>query len=170
MIKLRELLQQKSLSSQEQDVLEDILGMNEGMKNFKEVLEKVKHYAKKGLLTAAIVAALASSSYGLSKDQISMIEKVASTYSTQDSSSEERTYSLADIQKIIKQEKLKPEVGENFELLNNFTTFKIYKAKGETHTAAAASLPKVQWPKRRAFTFHKVSQDRTVTLYKIVPQ
>jgi hypothetical protein len=45
------------LSSQEQSIVNDIIGtLNEGM--FSDMLDKVKNYAKKGLLTVAIVATL----------------------------------------------------------------------------------------------------------------
>jgi hypothetical protein len=60
MIKLLDILkevQSKDLTPQEQDIVDDILGgLDEGA--FDSVLEKAKKYAKKGLLTASIMAAL----------------------------------------------------------------------------------------------------------------
>jgi hypothetical protein len=50
-------IEEVSLSSDEQKIFDDIVGtLNEGM--FSDVLNKVKNYAKKGLITVAIVASL----------------------------------------------------------------------------------------------------------------
>ena len=59
MIKLADLLREveETPTSQEQDVIDDLLGsLDEGM--FDTLLAKAKSYAKKGLLTAAVLAAL----------------------------------------------------------------------------------------------------------------
>jgi len=50
----------EDLSPEEQDIVDDIIGtVNEGM--FSSALDKIKTYAKKGLMTAGIVAALLAS-------------------------------------------------------------------------------------------------------------
>ena len=52
-----ENIKEISLSPDEQKILDDIIGtLNEGM--FSDMLNKVKNYAKKGLITVAIVASL----------------------------------------------------------------------------------------------------------------
>jgi hypothetical protein len=65
------------LSSQEQAVVDDIIGtLDEGM--FSNVLDKIKSYAKKGLLTAAIVASLLSAPQ-FTQAQQQQIQQIAQT-------------------------------------------------------------------------------------------
>jgi hypothetical protein len=52
--------EEENLSSEEQEIFDDIVNtLNEGM--FNDVIEKIKSYAKKGLITAAIIASLLAS-------------------------------------------------------------------------------------------------------------
>jgi hypothetical protein len=74
---LKEIQDEKVLDSKEQDVVDDILGsLQEGM--FDDVLEKVKNYAKKGLITASVLAALMAAP-SLSSAQKSQISNIAKT-------------------------------------------------------------------------------------------
>jgi hypothetical protein len=70
----------KPLSPEEQKILNDILSntnsLNEGM--FDSVLEKVKSYVKKGMMTAGILAALLSTP-GMSIAQQNALKNVAKT-------------------------------------------------------------------------------------------
>jgi hypothetical protein len=50
-------LLENKLSSQEQDIVDDILSVSEGIK---DIMDKIKSYAKKGLLTAVILTAIVS--------------------------------------------------------------------------------------------------------------
>ena len=66
------------LSSQEQEIFNDITSsLNEGM--FDNVLEKVKRYARKGLMTVALLSALAAPNLGFSQVQRQQLKDVAQT-------------------------------------------------------------------------------------------
>ena len=86
MIKLLDLLYEiadeaeKEPTPEEQDVIEDLLGsLQEGA--FDDLLAKAKKYAKKGLLTATVVAALVASPK-LSSAQKAQVEDLAPTTTT----------------------------------------------------------------------------------------
>jgi hypothetical protein len=66
------------LSPQEQEIFDDITSsLNEGM--FDDVLEKVKRYARKGLMTVALLSALAAPNLGFSQVQQQQLKDVAQT-------------------------------------------------------------------------------------------
>lgn len=66
------------LSPQEQEIFNDITSsLNEGM--FDDVLEKVKKYARKGLMTVALLSALAAPNLGFSQAQQQQLKDVAQT-------------------------------------------------------------------------------------------
>ena len=66
------------LSPQEQEIFDDITSsLNEGM--FDDVLEKVKRYARKGLMTVALLSALAAPNLGFSQAQQQQLKDVAQT-------------------------------------------------------------------------------------------
>tara|TARA_R110002153_G_scaffold175534_1_gene328808 strand:+ start:98 stop:1711 length:1614 start_codon:yes stop_codon:yes gene_type:complete len=66
------------LSPQEQEIFNDITSsLNEGM--FDDVLEKVKRYARKGLMTVALLSALAAPNLGFSQAQQQQLKDVAQT-------------------------------------------------------------------------------------------
>lgn len=72
------LINENTLSSQEQTILNDILGsggLNEGI-DFNTVLSKVKNYASKGLLTTAIIASLLNST-AFSQDQKEILKNIS---------------------------------------------------------------------------------------------
>jgi len=74
---VRTRLDENELSSQEQTVVDDILNsLDEGI--FGDVLDKVKSYAKKGLMTAAILGALLSAP-NFTQAQQQQIKQVAQT-------------------------------------------------------------------------------------------
>ena len=76
---LKELREENvKLSSQEQEIFNDITSsLNEGM--FDDVLEKVKKYARKGLMTIALLSALAAPNLGFSQVQQQQLKDVAQT-------------------------------------------------------------------------------------------
>jgi hypothetical protein len=75
--KYREDIQETTLSPEEQKIADDIINtLNEGV--FDDVLEKIKSYAKKGLMTAAILSSLLASP-GFSQDQKQSIQQVVKT-------------------------------------------------------------------------------------------
>ena len=70
-------LKETSLSSEEEKIFNDIVNtLNEGM--FDDVIEKIKSYAKKGLMTVAIIASLLASP-NFSEAQKQDIKQVAQT-------------------------------------------------------------------------------------------
>ena len=69
--------EEENLSSEEQKIFDDIIStLNEG--TFDSVLEKIKSYAKKGLMTAAILASLMASP-NLSQAQKKDIKQITNT-------------------------------------------------------------------------------------------
>jgi hypothetical protein len=82
--KVKDSEKSSELSDKEQDIVDDILGsMNEGSldENFDAVLDKVKRYAKKGLMTAAIVGSLLSS-MNINAQQATQIKQAANITAT----------------------------------------------------------------------------------------
>jgi hypothetical protein len=78
--KYKEELKETSLSPEEEEVFDDIVNtLNEGM--FDDVMEKIKSYAKKGLMTAAIITSLLASP-NFSEAQKQNIKQVAQTEMT----------------------------------------------------------------------------------------
>lgn len=75
MIKLTDLLKEIEEQSQEQEIIDDLLGtLNEGA--FDDLLDKVKDYAKRGLLTAGVLAALMAAPQ-LSAAQKAQVQDIA---------------------------------------------------------------------------------------------
>lgn len=75
MIKLTDLLREIEAKSKEQEIIDDLLGtLNEGA--FDDLLIKAKEYAKKGLLTAGVLAALMASPQ-LSSAQKAQVKDIA---------------------------------------------------------------------------------------------
>ena len=75
--KYKEELKETSLSPEEEEVFDDIVNtLNEGM--FDDVIEKIKSYTKKGLMTAAIITSLLASP-NFSEAQKQNIKQVAKT-------------------------------------------------------------------------------------------
>lgn len=72
------LIQESQLSSQEQSVINNILGNNGGLQeavDFNNVLQKVSTYAKQGLITAGILMSLMAS-HAFSQEQKQQIKNV----------------------------------------------------------------------------------------------
>lgn len=92
MIKLTAILKEIKAESQEQEIIDDILGtLNEGA--FDDLLDKVKEYAKKGLLTASILTALISSPQ-LSSAQKSQLKDIVKTSETDSSTTSRDTTAI----------------------------------------------------------------------------
>ena len=74
----RLLKETTKLTPQEKEIFDDITSsLNEGM--FDDVLEKVKKYARKGLMTVALLSALAAPNLGFSQAQQQQLKDVAQT-------------------------------------------------------------------------------------------
>ena len=100
MIKLIDLLKevQNQPSSEEQKILDDILSLDEAI-DFSDVMNKVKSYAKKGLITATILASLlGNNAFGQEqKDQIKDIVKTEKQFDND-------VVTIKDFQKLIRNE------------------------------------------------------------------
>ncbi len=69
------LLTEEKLSSDEQNIVDDILSVNEG---FNDIMDKIKSYAKKGLLTTAILMSVVGSLKAQNQPELAnQVEKAA---------------------------------------------------------------------------------------------
>jgi len=131
MIKLVDLLKEVQLSSQEQDVLDDILSLDEAI-DFSNVMDKVKSYAKKGLITSTILASLLSNN-AFSQEQKDQIKDIVKT----EKQTENDVLSLKDFQKLIKKEGFETIPGSiPANMISGIENVKIYRAVGQTQGAA----------------------------------
>lgn len=141
MIKLVDLLKEintPELNDKEQQVVDDILSevgdLEEGV-NFQNVMNKIKSYAKKGLITAAILASLMSNN-AFSQSQKDQIKDVVKT----EQSIQNETLSFKDFKKLIEKEDYENIPGSiPVNMIKGVENVKIYKAVGQTQAAAMQS-------------------------------
>jgi hypothetical protein len=139
---LREKEEEVELSSDEQKIFDDIIGegLTEAEVDFKDVLSKVKRYAKKGVLTAAILAKLTSPTLGYTSDQIKDITQIANTEMSQDQQ-QSATISYKDLIKKAKKEGWQSVSGSIpltmfVKKYDKNTNFKLITAVGQTEPTA----------------------------------
>jgi len=104
---LREKEEEVELSSDEQEIFDDIIGegLTEAEVDFKDVLSKVKRYARKGVLTATILAKLTSPGLGFTSDQIKDITQIANTEMQAETMKQiQKDVSYKDLVKMAKEE------------------------------------------------------------------
>jgi hypothetical protein len=131
MIKLVDLLKEVQLSSKEQDILDDILSLDEAI-DFSNVMDKVKSYVKKGLITATILASLLNNS-AFSQEQKDQIKDAVKT----EKQTENDVLSLKDFQKLIKNEGFEAIPGSiPAKMISGVENVKVYRAVGQTQGAA----------------------------------
>jgi len=131
MIKLVDLLKEVQLSSKEQDILDDILSLDEAI-DFSNVMDKVKSYVKKGLITATILASLLNNS-AFSQEQKDQIKDAVKTEKQVDND----VLSLKDFQKLIKNEGFEAIPGSiPAKMISGVENVKVYRAVGQTQGAA----------------------------------
>jgi hypothetical protein len=131
MIKLVDLLKEVQLSSNEQDILDDILSLDEAI-DFSNVMDKVKSYVKKGLITATILASLLNNS-AFSQEQKDQIKDAVKTEKQVDND----VLSLKDFQKLIKNEGFEAIPGSiPAKMISGVENVKVYRAVGQTQGAA----------------------------------
>jgi hypothetical protein len=131
MIKLVDLLKEVQLSSNEQDILDDILSLDEAI-DFSSVMDKVKSYVKKGLITATILASLLNNS-AFSQEQKDQIKDAVKTEKQVDND----VLSLKDFQKLIKNEGFEAIPGSiPAKMISGVENVKVYRAVGQTQGAA----------------------------------
>jgi hypothetical protein len=131
MIKLVDLLKEVQLSSNEQAVIDDILSLDEAI-DFLNVMDKVKSYVKKGLITATILASLLNNS-AFSQEQKDQIKDAVKTEKQVDND----VLSLKDFQKLIKNEGFEAIPGSiPAKMISGVENVKVYRAVGQTQGAA----------------------------------
>jgi hypothetical protein len=131
MIKLVDLLKEVQLSSNEQAVIDDILSLDEAI-DFSNVMDKVKSYVKKGLITATILASLLNNS-AFSQEQKDQIKDAVKTEKQVDND----VLSLKDFQKLIKNEGFEAIPGSiPAKMISGVENVKVYRAVGQTQGAA----------------------------------
>jgi hypothetical protein len=133
MIKLVDLLKevQTQPSPKEQDILDDILSLDEAI-DFSNVMDKVKSYVKKGLITATILASLLNNS-AFSQEQKDQIKDAVKTEKQVDND----VLSLKDFQKLIKNEGFEAIPGSiPAKMISGVENVKVYRAVGQTQGAA----------------------------------
>jgi hypothetical protein len=131
MIKLVDLLKEVQLSSNEQAVIDDILSLDEAI-DFSSVMDKVKSYVKKGLITATILASLLNNS-AFSQEQKDQIKDAVKT----EKQIENDILSLKDFQKLIKNEGFEAIPGSiPAKMISGVENVKVYRAVGQTQGAA----------------------------------
>jgi len=135
------------LSTKEQEIIDDILSLNENI-NFKDIINKIKDYSKKGLITTAILTSLLSNN-AFSQEQKKEIENSVKIENQIDN----EFLNLKELEKIIKKEGFEKTAGT--QSFSGFDKFKIYRAIGENHTGAAnLALARAKKP-IRSFQFSR---------------
>ena len=134
MIKLVDLLKEVQLSSNEQDILDDILSLDEAI-DFSSVMDKVKSYVKKGLITATILTSLLNNS-AFSQEQKDQIKDAVKT----EKQINNDVLSLKDFQKLVKNEGFEAIPGSiPAKMISGVENVKVYRAVGQTQGAAIQS-------------------------------
>lgn len=138
MIKLVDLLNEittPELNDKEQQIVDDILSLEEAI-NFQNVMDKVKSYAKKGLVTTAILTSLLSND-AFSQSQKDQIRDAAKT----EQSVQNELVNIEEFKELIKDEDFEPLPGSPSvkQIPEIFKNVKIYRAVGQTQAAAMQS-------------------------------
>ena len=152
MIKLVDLLKevQNQPSPEEQDILNDILSLDEAI-DFSNVMNKVKSYVKKGLITATILASLLNNS-AFSQEQKDQIKDIAKT----EKQTEKDVLSLKDFQKLVKNEGFEVTPGSiPAKMISGVENVKIYRAVGQTQGAAMQLVMQQAKNPIKSFKFNK---------------
>jgi hypothetical protein len=136
MIKLIDLLKevQNQPSPEEQDIIDDILSLDEAI-DFSNVMNKVKSYVKKGLITATILASLLNNS-AFSQEQKDQIKDIVKTEKQVDND----VVTIKDFQKLIRNEGFEAIPGSiPAKMISGVENVKVYRAVGQTQAAAMQS-------------------------------
>jgi hypothetical protein len=150
MIKLVDLLKEVQLSSNEQAVIDDILSLDEAI-DFSNVMDKVKSYVKKGLITATILASLLNNS-AFSQEQKDQIKDAVKT----EKQTENDVLSLKDFQKLIKNEGFEAIPGSiPAKMISGVENVKVYRAVGQTQGAAMQSAAQQAKNPIKSFKFSR---------------
>lgn len=164
MIKLVDLLKEVQLSSQEQDVLDDILSLDEAI-DFSSVMDKVKNYVKKGLITSTILASLLSNN-AFSQEQKDQIKDLVKTEKQVDND----VINFEDFKELIKDEGFKTIPGTMpLNIVKNVKEVKIYRAVGQTQAAALQQAMDQAGNPIRSFSFSRILKNGNIEILVAVP-
>jgi hypothetical protein len=152
MIKLVDLLKevQNQPSPKEQEIIDDILSLDEAI-DFSNVMDKVKSYVKKGLITATILTSLLNNS-AFSQEQKDQIKDIVKTEKQIDND----VLSLKDFQKLVKNEGFEAIPGSiPAKMISGVENVKVYRAVGQTQGAAMQSAMQQAKNPIKSFKFSK---------------
>jgi len=122
------------LNYKEQQIVDDILSLDEAI-NFRNVMDKVKSYAKKGIITTAILTSLLSND-AFSQSQKDQIKDIVKT----EQSVQNEKVSFKDFKKLIEKENFETIPGSiPINMIKGVENVKIYRAVGQTQGAAEQS-------------------------------
>jgi hypothetical protein len=156
MIKLVDLLKEVQLSSKEQEILDDILSLDEAI-DFLNVMDKIKSYVKKGLITATILASLLNNS-AFSQEQKDQIKDIVKTEKQIDND-----ISFEKFKELIKDEGFKAITGTMpLNIVKNVKEVKIYRAVGETQAAALQQAMNQAGNPIRSFSFSRILKNGNI--------
>jgi hypothetical protein len=137
MIKLIDLLKevQNQPSPEEQKILDDILSLDEAI-DFSNVMNKVKSYVKKGLITATILASLLGNN-AFSQEQKDQIKDIVKTEKQVDND----VISFEKFKELIEDEGF-DEYGSTMpiNMIKNVKQVKIYRRNGNTIDPALSMI------------------------------
>jgi virulence-associated protein VapD len=152
------------LDNKEQKIVDDILSLDEAI-DFSSAMNKVKRYAKRGLITATILASLLSNN-AFSQEQKDQIKDVVKT----EQSVQNETISLKDFQKLIKKEGFENTPGSiPANMISGVENVKIYTAVGQTEGAAMKlAMEKAKNP-IKSFKFSKTLDNGNIEVLVAVP-
>ena len=164
MIKLVDLLKEVQLSSNEQDILDDILSLDEAI-DFSNVMDKVKSYVKKGLITATILASLLNNN-AFSQEQKDQIKDVVKTEKQVDND----ILTIKDFQKLVKNEGFEAVPGSiPAKMISGVENVKIYRTVGQTQGAAMQSAMQQAKNPIKSFKFSKTLDNGNIEVLIAVP-
>ena len=132
MIRLVDLLKevQNQPSPEEQAIIDDILSLDEAV-DFSNVMNKVKSYAKKGAISAVILASLLGNS-AFGQEQKDKIKDIVKTEKQVDSD----VISFKKLKKIVEDEGFRGQLGTlPFSQIQGVENVKIYRMTGNSEGA-----------------------------------
>lgn len=149
------------LDNKEQKIVDDILSLDEAI-DFSSAIDKVKSLAKKGAITATILASLMSSS-AFSQEQKDQIKDVVKT----EQSVQNETISLKDFKELIKKEGFEKTVGSI--PISGVEKVKIYTAVGQTEGAAMKSAMEKAKNPIRSCSYSRILKNGNIEILVAVP-
>ena len=164
MIKLIDLLKevQNQPSPEEQDILDDILSLDEAI-DFSNVMNKVKSYVKKGLITATILASLLGNN-AFSQEQKDQIKDIVKT----EKQVEDNVISFEDFKELIEDEGFRG-INMPVSVIKKVKKVKIYRVPSKTQGSALQHAMEQAGNPIRSFSFIRTLSNGNVEVLVAVP-